>query len=462
MKVVMGELNGVRLLQLMNGAAGKCNRVSAAVAYASRTDPFFEHCVKNDIFLEFYGLLDEGAAVSVPVLQYMLSAGPLRVRPRLIKGHFHSKVIWWHGYGAYIGSANLTSNAWFTNVECGVFLDEEEILGTSTEADLQLHFDHLDKIATPVTTELIRALDKLRAPEAAVYAAQQKLQDQFAAATGGIKPYSGLTAYASEAKSTAYIQFTSEWTDTLQLLRGLRDDFQKLGARPRWVEATANPTVHFDQFLHAYYYVRVRDDRSDDESARSVELVEKAYERHRGNKAAALGEAAEWWASLPAAPYGEDVFIGSIAPQMQAAFDPERLKSWTLQDFQDTFFEVHAFKTHARQMRNSTFGLPKDHKETVRDRSDRAAKWLWQQQREASQHSVLELLQFLVWGSTPSDMVDRLWRVTRDAAWRFDHFGPSTLGEAVGWARPDRYPPRNNRTNKALRSLGHSVRLFSD
>ncbi len=41
------------------------------------------------------------------------------------------------------------------------------------------------------------------------------------------------------------------------------------------------------------------------------------------------------------------------------------------------------------------------------------------------------------------------------------HFGQSSLGEAVGWARPDDYPPRNNRTNKALRALGHDVKLFS-
>jgi hypothetical protein len=461
MKLVMGELNEVRLLQIMNGAAGKCSRVTAAVAYASKTDPFFEHCQQHNIFLEYYGLLDESAAVSIPVLQQMLKDGPLSVRPRLIKGHFHSKIIWWHGYGAYIGSANLTSNAWFTNVECGVFFEEDEILGTSMEADLQLQFDYLWKVSEPVTTELVKALDKLRPVEAGVNVAKEKLKSQFEHATRGFKTHAGLTAYGPKTKTTAYTQFTSEWTETLELLRGLRKEFQKLGARPSWVAPNANPTTHFDQFLHAYYYVRVRDDRSDDESAKSVSLVEKAFERHRSNKTSALAEAVEWWFSLPTAPYGEDQFIATVAPRMQAAFDFARLKVWTLKDFQDTFFDVHAFKTHARQVRNSTLGLPRDHRENVHGRSDRVAQWLWGQDREASQHGVRELLQFLVWGSTPSDMVERLWMVTRDHPWRYDHFGPSTLGEAVGWARPDDYPPRNNRTNKALRSLGHDVRLFS-
>lgn len=461
MKIVMGELNGVRLLEIMNGAVGRCSRISAAVAYASKTDPFFEHCQQHGISLEYFGLLDEGAAVSIPVLQHMLKAGPLSVRPRLIKGYFHSKIIWWHGYGAYIGSANLTSNAWFTNVETGVFFDEDEILGTQIEADLRLQFDYLWKVSEPVTSELVKALDKLRQAEGSVNVAQEKLRTQFELATSGFKTHTGLTAHGSKTKTTAYTQFTSEWSETLELLRGLRREFQKLDARPSWVSTGANPTTHFDQFLHAYYYVKVRDDRDDAESARSVELVEKAFERHRNNKITALAEAAEWWASLPNAPYGEDQFIATIAPRMQAAFEPARLRVWTLQDFQDTFYDVHAFKMHARQVRNSDLGLPRDHKDNVRGRSDRVARWLWEQQREVSQHHVRDLLAFLIWGDTPSDMVERLWMATRPGPWRYDHFGPSTLGEAIGWARPDDYPPRNNRTNKALRSLGHDVRLFS-
>lgn len=462
MKVVMGELNGVRLLDLMSAAAGKCSRVSAAVAYATRTEPFFEHCQKHDIFLEYYGLLNEGAAVSVPVLEHMLKAGPLSVRPRLVKGHFHSKLIWWHGYGAYIGSANLTHNAWFTNIECGVFFDEDEILGTQIETDLTAQFDQLFKVSFPVTSELVKALDKLRAAEAKVNQAQAALKDQFDLATGVFKSNPGLKVHVSKTQSTAYVQFTSEWGETLELLRGLRKEFQKLDVRPSWVSPTANATTHFDQFLHAYYYAKVRAERTDDETAKSIGLVEKAFERHQHDKSSALEEAAEWWASLPVAPYGEDQFIATIAPRVRASLAQHRLKAWGLQDFQDTFYDVHAFKTHARQIRNSKLGLKNDHKEDVRTRSDRVAKWLWEHQRDPSQHNVRELLEFLIWGSAPSDMVERLWIVTRDEPWRYDHFGPSALGEAIGWARPDDYPPRNNRTNKALRSLGHDVRLFSE
>lgn len=122
---------------------------------------------------------------------------------------------------------------------------------------------------------------------------------------------------------------------------------------------------------------------------------------------------------------------------------------------------MHAFKTHARQMKNSTLGLPRSHSETEVERSNRVARWLWDMKREDSQLHIKDLLEFLVWGQTVPNMTERLWMVTKDHKWRYDHFGPSSLGEAVGWARPDLFPPRNNRTNKALRSLGHDVGLFS-
>lgn len=459
MQVVMGEMNGVRLLDLMYKAAGNCSRVTAAVAYATQNNPFFEHCYKNKIFLDFYGLLDEDAAVAVRVLDDMLQEGPLAVNPRLIKGCFHSKIIWWHGFGAYIGSANLTSNAWFTNVECGVFFEESEVIGSQLQLDLEQQFSYLKDVSVPVTTELVKALKKLGSCEQGVYIARQKLKSQFDEATKGIPAHSGLTAPRSKLQTTGFTRFTTEWNQTLQLLRGLCNDFTNLNKRPAWVPADAEAAVHFDQFLHAYYYVRVRDKRGD--SAKSVERVNRAFLRHRENPGDALAEAAEWWASLPEAPYGEDVFIGKIAPWIRKRFALEELRAWKLEDFQEVFYEVHAFKTHARQMKNSTLGLPRSHSETEVERSNRVARWLWDMKREDSQLHIKDLLEFLVWGQTVPNMTERLWMVTKDHKWRYDHFGPSSLGEAVGWARPDLFPPRNNRTNKALRSLGHDVGLFS-
>lgn len=308
----------------------------------------------------------------------------------------------------------------------------------------------------------MNALSRLSPAEQSAYAAKRRLKEQFDQATKGIPPHAGLTAYGPNVTNTAFTKFSTEWNDTLELLRGLCKDFHRLNQRPTWVASDADHTVHFDQFLHAYYYVRVRDDRDDQESAKSFELVSQAHDRNKLNKAGALRDAVNWWASLEAAPYGEDRFISSIAPKMRERFAPDVLAHWTLKDFQEVFFDVHAFRMHARQMRNDTLGLPRGHHETVRDRSDRVAKWLWEQPRSESQKHIRELLQFVIWGPSPDNIAERLWLATKDERWRYDHFGPSTLGEAIGWARPDVYPPRNNRTNKALKALGHDVRMFSN
>jgi hypothetical protein len=103
MKMVMGEINGVWLQDLMSGAPASCDRVTAAVAYATSNSPFFDQCLKNKRFLEFYGLLDEDQAVAISVMEKLLAAGPFAASCHLVKGHYHPKVIWWHGYGAYIG-----------------------------------------------------------------------------------------------------------------------------------------------------------------------------------------------------------------------------------------------------------------------------------------------------------------------------------------------------------------------
>lgn len=462
MQIVMGELNGIRLINLMSdAAAGQCTRVTAAVAYATDGTPFFEHCRENKIFLDFYGLLDESAAVSVPVLEKMLRAGPLVVSPRLIKGHFHSKVIWWHGYGAYIGSANLTSNAWYTNVECGVFFPENEIIGHPIEENLNAQFEYLRAVSAPVTDELVRALGKLQSAKSRVLVAQRALSSEFEKLTEGFPPHLGLTAYRQSPRVADFNQFTTEWTQTLQLIRGLSEDFKKLEKRPKWVDADADPTVHFDQFLQAYYHVCIRDDHQDEGNVKSVESVNQAHERNKHNKEAALRAAAEWWAALPSAPHGEDNFIKTISPMMKRRFSHSELRAWSVRDFKEVFSQVHAFRAHARQIKKSTLGLNSADSISRNERSDIVAEWMWNQPREASQKHILELLNFLVWGNTPSNVVERLWRVTHDKVWRYDHLGPSTLGEAIGWARPDLCPPRNNRTNKALKALGHAVLLFS-
>ncbi|HCD4852076.1 TPA: phosphatidylserine/phosphatidylglycerophosphate/cardiolipin synthase family protein, partial [Klebsiella pneumoniae] len=62
---------------------------------------------------------------------------------KLVPDCLHSKVIWWKGYGAYIGSANLTDRAWNMNIEAGVFYTESDLYNSDLISQLEDFFDNL-------------------------------------------------------------------------------------------------------------------------------------------------------------------------------------------------------------------------------------------------------------------------------------------------------------------------------
>ena len=67
------------------------------------------------------------------------------------------------------------------------------------------------------------------------------------------------------------------------------------------------------------------------------------------------------------------------------------------------------------------------------------------------------LLNYVVWGN--GSVSARLWNAIRSDDWAIPHVGLSSLGESVGWARPDEVPPRNMPASKGLRALGYNVRI---
>src|SRR5262245_36410999 len=181
MRVVLGALNGELLANLAYQAAAFCSEVEAAVAYAHGPDhPLLRICEEKRLRLVFYGLLDHSGAVGVSVLKKMLAWGPSRAEARLLNGNFHPKVIWWRGFGAYIGSANLTDKAWFNNVEAGVFLDEAELASTGVGAQLDDLFDYLAAKSVPVTDELIAKLERLALSRRPLDQHTAKLKTDFA------------------------------------------------------------------------------------------------------------------------------------------------------------------------------------------------------------------------------------------------------------------------------------------
>lgn len=464
MQTILGRLNGTFLANLLAQSYPVSTSIHAAIAYADHHERLIQHLRDHpDIKLKFYGRMDHEGAVSLRLLEWFLMHAPPTAVCHLVNGRFHPKVLWWHGYGAYIGSANLTSNGWERNIEAGLFMTEEELEASGTAEQLDALFAELDAISVRLTDEIFEKLKLVDQERRKAQPALDAVKRRYDELLGKEKPYQGqlTAARPGERVSNAQQAFVDEWRETLQLMRTLCRDFAAMKKRPSWVSEAANPTVHFDQFLHGYYYHVVL--KSFDEGA-STSKVGQLYERNKGNPARALAEAADWWASLSAPPsrarYDEAVFIGERAPRMQDLFSRTSLDGMTEDLFAEALSNVYAFREHARQIERSFYGLPSDHHESEDERAERFARWLWKQRSEGGKTAV-DVLTFVIHGSEPADAVHRIWLATRDARWKLPRVGKSSLGETLGWARPDDYPPRNDRTNKALRSLGYSVRIFS-
>jgi PLD-like domain len=464
MRLILGKLNDELLFNLATSAAASCSEVTAAVAYAESKDhPLLRTCKDRGLKLTFFGLLDAGGAVSAGLLKELLSWGPSRAEARLVKGNFHAKVIWWRGYGAYVGSANLTEKAWWHNVEAGIFIEQGELFATGVGAALDQMFKYLAKHSIPVTTEIVEKLAQLAQDARPLADQRARVKLKFDQLFGHLPDNPGLIVKPPKGykEDKALRNFAAEWMETLQLMRGLSREFAQLGARPKWVNPDAHPAIHFDQFLHAYYYDYVLGGVGVEEDGDFSELdkVEAGFTKNHADTASALREAARWWASLPSDRDGEELFIREIAPGIRARLTIEALKSMDQAAFREALRDVKAIRMHARHMENVHFGLPADHHESHAERVNRLCDWLWKQRTLAGK-TVRDVLEFVLWGSSPSDMEQRLWLGISSDEYRLPHFNQSSLGETVGWARPDDYPPRNDRTNKALRALGHDVKLF--
>jgi len=439
----MGGINGHYLRDITLNCALDTEEVLAAVAYAADSSLLFEWCWENNIPLKFYGRLDDRVAVSVPILTDFLRRRSPNFVCRLVQ-HHHAKVIWWRGVGAYIGSANLTGSAWYKNVEAGCFFAEEEI-NDEMGGDLLDLFRILEQNATPLTEEVVEEIKKR---SRAIAEAIPDSRDFWASPS--LKKWPGLVQTTPKSATNRRRQaFLEEWHATLQDLRDIGTQVSQAGNRPIWISASAPAGTQADQFLHAHYYQRTFDGRKAN--------YDVFFERNKGHQAQALAEAMRWWKQLPTAPSSEDQMLNVTAPFLRSALAEDRLQSLTEKEFRDVCMAVHAIRDYSRRVSNMAVGLPSNGtRYSIPEKVDALSKRIWND-RSAGGARVDEILRYVLYGGSSEELPQRLWQAVNDPKWKVDGLGISALGELVGWALPDRFPPRNGRTSKALRSLGYDV-----
>ncbi|EAV40428.1 hypothetical protein SIAM614_21400 [Stappia aggregata IAM 12614] len=440
---MMGGINGNYLTNITLQATAETQEVLAAVAYSTEMDLLFDWCWDNGIPLKYYGRLDEGVAVRPSILSAFLSRQSARFQCRLVQ-HHHAKVIWWREYGLYIGSANLTASAWYKNVEVGCFFPEAEI-NEDMAADILDLFDVLDRNSSPLTDELLAVMLK----RAKQIANSKPVSDEFWKSPS-FNTWSGLVQTGKKKASDRRREsFLKEWHSTLQQLRDIGNVVSAPENKPSWINADAPAGAQGDQFLHAHYYQRTFDGRR----ANYADF----FEQNKQDRDAALREAINWWRDLATAPSDEDIMLNTTAPMLRAALTSEAIDEMGYDGFREICMGTHAIKDYARRVPNKAVGLLEDGtKYKIPEKVDALSKRIWND-KSAGGRSVQQLLLFILYGGPEAQLPERLWTSVYDPKWKIEGLGVSALGELVGWALPDRFPPRNGRTSKSLKSLGYDV-----
>lgn len=447
MKLILGALNKSHLIDLHYEAQSKTSSVTAAVAYATTNDPVFDWCLENEIPLKFYGRWDDGVPVSVDVLKKFIDHGSSRYVCKLVQ-HHHAKVIWWHGFGVYVGSANITKSAWGKNIEAGVFVAEDDI-DDSMDDGLKEMFLKLEQYGSPLTRELY---DFMQRRNSSCIKQNQERKNQ--PKHDGLIEWNGLlTMRDKPADEKRRAAFMREWYETLEILRKIGAKASSDEFRPRWIDKDVSPGAQADQFLHAFYFGRTFNGQRAN--------YESHYHQNATDPERALETQLAWWRDLPSPPHEEDITLFQRAPLLRQKLSQAGLASMTAEDVMDILENTHASRDYALRVRNNLIGLKTTAQPKTRHEKLQAmATTLFASQSEHGK-SFKEILEYVLYGGPLDETSSRLWDAHQDPKWKIDLVGLSTLGELVGWANPDNSPPRNGRTSKGLRASGFDVSVHS-
>ena len=449
MKFIANGINGSYLRDILPSPKEEVDSILAAIAYGSNDEGhFLENCINNKYRLDIWMRYDHTVPVKIPLLTRLLNLTPKNVFCYLVPDVLHSKVIWWQGYGAYIGSANLSDRAWITNIEAGVFITDLELNELGLVNELNSFFDRLRNLEQTfsLSQEIIDELEIINE-----FRKEISKIDTKSKTLRTVKKFSGLH-FSSKSDSYARRKegFRIEWSETLTIFRSIASDVVKY--RPHWVDEHVPPAWQADQFLHAYYYNIVRD--------RNRHPYEDFYQNNKNNPAKHLVNSLNWWKELNAPPTSENETFYISAPYIQKALDKNNILNLSLNEFEKICEYTHATKDHVLKIPLKKMGVNSKGTMNREERIKIYSEWLWKQRNQLGMN-VVELLNYVLYGDNGSLLWERLHEVTNKKKYFLPHYGLNSIAEVIGWAQPEITPPRNGRTSKALRALGYDVRVYS-
>ena len=396
MKIIANGINGSYLDNYLNNAPKEIEWVKAAVAYADNfaEKKLIKFCTDREIPLTFYGRMDYSCPIAISVLEKFLQLGP-SYKCKLIKNFFHPKVLWFEGHGVYIGSANLTNNGWYKNIEIGTWFTNNDLYKFNLIEELEDFFATIKEKSNPLTRELLNKLQSFERRSIDLYRTKKRLEEEFEKTFSPIlsRDFTGLTTISQEsAQSKRQIKFRNEWNGTLTLLRKISREVIKDESRPIWIKSDVPSGVQIDQFLHAFYYKKVQ---IKNEKSKHEEL----HEKNKKNPKVALQKEIKWWAVQEQTHFKHEYqMIYERAPQIREYLSSQKILSLSDSEFIEVLSKVYAFVTSARQTSNKDLNLPDNTHLSLEERVNKSAQWLWQQKNSKGMGPIEVLKPCSLWG----------------------------------------------------------------
>lgn len=439
-----------------------CERVDAAVAYVDTCGRLFDLARDLRIGLHLRCLCNHEAQPN-PVVVDRFLRGPGNWQLRLTRRFFHAKVIWFRGSGAYVGSANLTERAWLDNTEAGIFLPEAELQNSGLAVEIQRMFDHVDRRSRAAVPSDLPAIEALRSKvRSMVNDLDRRRLDIFASAfehIPGEQMESRMFARARDKNDSRRDTFVKEWAETQTLLRKLQRAVEADRTPLAWVPPGTPGAVELDQMLNWFYEVRIARQDVD-----VVEMTARLHEQNRAHPDAAFGSVMRDWRRADGVHDFIRATLAEWAPDLRVRLSRERLATLDVAGLAEIMRRSHAIRDHAYRVRNSTLGLAPGVELDGEARLERFATWLWGQPSSGDRY-IRDVLLYVLWEDRQEPTLERLWNASMSptAGWALPHFRVSSLGELLGWARPEEFSPRNNRVSRALHALGfEGVERYGD
>jgi phosphatidylserine/phosphatidylglycerophosphate/cardiolipin synthase-like enzyme len=179
--MLIGSGNGgPDLLQLNASALGQCVEVVAAIPYASigvASDELLSAIRDSELPARIFYRIDWSVPFDTRLIENMATS---TLQFSGVLNYLHAKVFWWKGWGAYIGSNNLTDRACFQNYELGVFFTDEQLRMLNLIDGLTSFFETLHQETIQPSEKLLNLL-KLQVEKLSAYhALRRDLEIDFA------------------------------------------------------------------------------------------------------------------------------------------------------------------------------------------------------------------------------------------------------------------------------------------